>query len=158
MWRTTPNAVFHREGGIAPARNPLEGYRLPLVARINTLDNRHLLQMRASLCPNLGTIKFKKSKSKLRLQKDRKHICLEYSGLYVSYLQVNPWSHYLLSVHTDPWIKGRCNQKYLEWLSRIASTDIFAFSDGSSQGPGRSSTWRESLSKGTWDSTLWRSI
>lgn len=38
-------------------------------------------------------------------------------------------------------------QKHHEWLSRIASIDICAFSDGSSEGPGRSS-WGYALQRG----------
>ncbi|KHJ30080.1 putative te1b-like protein [Erysiphe necator] len=48
VWRTTPNVVLQREGGIPPARILLEGYRLRLAARLNSLDDRHPLRTRAS--------------------------------------------------------------------------------------------------------------
>lgn len=56
-WRTTPNVVLHREGGIPPARILLEGFRLRLVARLNPLDDRHLLRIRAYEFPKVGTLK-----------------------------------------------------------------------------------------------------
>ena len=59
VWRTTPNAVLHRESGIPPARILLEGNRLRLAARINTLDNLHPLRDRAIVCPDVGTLKYK---------------------------------------------------------------------------------------------------
>lgn len=57
--RTTPNVVVHREGGIPPAKVILEGNRLRLSARLKTLDDRHPLRIRASVCPNFGTRKYK---------------------------------------------------------------------------------------------------
>ncbi|KAI0995925.1 hypothetical protein K3495_g12256, partial [Podosphaera aphanis] len=62
--RTTPNVVVHREGGIPPSKYILEGNRLRLAARLNTLDDRHPLRSRAAICPNDGTKNFK--------EKDRK--------------------------------------------------------------------------------------
>ncbi|KAI0993264.1 hypothetical protein K3495_g14920, partial [Podosphaera aphanis] len=64
VWRTTPNVVLHREGGIPPARILLEGYRLRFAARLHSLDDNHPLRKRASICPNVGTRKYK-SKSRL---------------------------------------------------------------------------------------------
>ncbi|KAI0992044.1 hypothetical protein K3495_g16142, partial [Podosphaera aphanis] len=52
VWRTTPNVILHREGGIPPANILLEGSRLRLAARINSLDTHHPLRSRASICPN----------------------------------------------------------------------------------------------------------
>ena len=60
VWRTTPNVVLNREGGIPPARILLEGFRLRHSARLNSLDDRHPLRIRASVCPNVGTLKYKK--------------------------------------------------------------------------------------------------
>ena len=59
VWRTTPNAILHRESGIPPSRVILEGSRLQFTARINSLDDRHLLVSRASMCRNMGTLKYK---------------------------------------------------------------------------------------------------
>lgn len=64
MWRTTPYVVLHRDGGTPPARILLEGYRLRLSARLKFLDDRHPLRSRASVCSNVGTLKFK-TKSRL---------------------------------------------------------------------------------------------
>ena len=44
VWKTTPNAVLHRESGIPPARVLLEANRLRLASRLNSLDNRHPLR------------------------------------------------------------------------------------------------------------------
>ncbi|KAI1004647.1 hypothetical protein K3495_g3568 [Podosphaera aphanis] len=57
VWRTTPNVILHREGGILPANILLEGSRLRLAAQINSLDTHHPLRSRASICPNVGTVK-----------------------------------------------------------------------------------------------------
>ena len=56
VWKTTPNAVLHREGGIPPARILLEANRLRLAARLSSLDDRHPLRSRAMVCPNVGTL------------------------------------------------------------------------------------------------------
>lgn len=48
--KTTLNAVLHRESGISPARALLEGNRLRMVIRINTLYDRHPLRSQASVC------------------------------------------------------------------------------------------------------------
>lgn len=53
VWRTTPNVVLHSETDIPPARILFEENRLRLAARLNSLDNRHPLRIRASTCLNL---------------------------------------------------------------------------------------------------------
>ena len=60
-WKKIPDAVLNRESSIPPARNLLEGNRLRLAARINALDNRHPLRDWAIVCPNVGTLKYKKT-------------------------------------------------------------------------------------------------
>lgn len=60
VWKTTSNAILHREGGILSARIILKENRLRLAARINSLDDRHPLGSRASTCPSFGTLKYKK--------------------------------------------------------------------------------------------------
>ncbi|KAI1001319.1 hypothetical protein K3495_g6880 [Podosphaera aphanis] len=62
IWGTTPNVVLYRESEISPARMLLDGNRLRLAARLNTLDDRHHLRSRASICPNVGTLRFKSSR------------------------------------------------------------------------------------------------
>lgn len=62
VWKTTPNVVLHRKGGIPPARILLEGNRLRLAAMLKSLDIQHPLQNIASLCPSAGTLKYKLKK------------------------------------------------------------------------------------------------
>lgn len=62
VWKSMPNAVIHREGGIPSARILVEGNRLRLAARLNSLYDCHPLRSRVSTCPNIGTFKYKSKK------------------------------------------------------------------------------------------------
>lgn len=62
VWRKTPYVVLHRESGILPAQILLEANCFRLAARLNSLDNRHSLRSRASMCPNVGMLKYKKAR------------------------------------------------------------------------------------------------
>ncbi|KAI0997120.1 hypothetical protein K3495_g11067 [Podosphaera aphanis] len=137
VWRTTPNVVLHRESGIPPARMLLEGNRLHLVVRLNTLDDRHPLRSRASVCPNVGTLRFKSSR------KLSKRPEIKMTRIQRAYWQL-PSSEAAESLSAPAYssnlgskLKGV--EAYLKWSQTIASTDICAYSDGSSEGPGRSS-------------------
>lgn len=57
--RTTPNLALHRKGGILLACILLEEYRSRLTIRLNSLDDSHPFRFRASVCLNVGTLKFK---------------------------------------------------------------------------------------------------
>lgn len=65
VWRTTTNAVLHREGTIPPARVLLECSRLRFSARLNSLDDRHPLRSRTSTFPNSDTFKYKKKSNNI---------------------------------------------------------------------------------------------
>lgn len=137
VWRTTPNVVLHREGGIPPARILLEGYRLRLTARLNTLDDRHPLRLRASVCPNVGTVKYK---SKPRFSKRPE---IQISRLQRAF-QLLPQGEAAepLPAPTYTSILGTKLvgiQNHQNLMRTITSEDICAYSDGSSEGPGRSS-------------------
>ncbi len=142
---TTPNVVLHREGGVPPAHILLEGYRLRLTARLNSLDDRHPLRIRASVCPNVGTLKFKR---KPRLSKKPE---AQMSRVQHAYRQLPraeaaetlPAPVYTLMLGTKA--NGVINHEL--WLSSIAPSDICAYSNGSSEGPGRSS-WGYALQRG----------
>lgn len=62
VWKTTPNLVLYRESIIPLVRISLEGNRLCLATRSNSLDNYLLLCGRASMCLNVGTLKYKKTR------------------------------------------------------------------------------------------------
>ncbi|KAI0993336.1 hypothetical protein K3495_g14848 [Podosphaera aphanis] len=62
--KTTPNVVLHREAGIPPAKILLESNRIRVAARLKSLDNKHPLMIRASVCPNVRTLKYKKRKKR----------------------------------------------------------------------------------------------
>lgn len=145
VWRTTPNVVLHREGGIPPARIMLEGYRLRLAARINSLDDRHPLRYRASMCPNVGTLKYK---SKPRLSKKPE---IQMSRVQRALRQL-PHSEAAEPLPTPvyyspPGIKEDGLLDHHNLMSTINAIDICAYSDGSSEGPGRSS-WGYVLQRG----------
>lgn len=145
MWRTTPNVVLHREGGIPPACILLEGYRLRLAARLNSLDDRHPLRTRASVCPNVGTLKYK---SKPRLSKKPE---VQMSRIQRAFRQLPkseaaeplPGPVYTPTHGT----KAEGKRIHWNWIGLLTSVDICAYSDGSSEGPGRSS-WGYVLQRG----------
>ncbi|KAI1005063.1 hypothetical protein K3495_g3155 [Podosphaera aphanis] len=115
VWRTTPNVVLHREGGIPPARILLEGYRLRLSARLNSLDDRHPLRFRATLR------QLPKSEAAEPLP----------APVYTPMLGT----------------KADIIQSHRRWICSISTADICAYSDGSSEGHGRSS-WGYVLQRG----------
>lgn len=145
VWKTTPNVVLHREGEIPPARILLEGSRLRLAARLKSLDSQHPLQNRASLCPNVGTLKYKLKKrtSKrpdilmTRVQRAFRQLSLAEDAVPL----VAPF--YMEDLGT----KLQGVKVHKEWANTINSTDICAYSDGSSEGHGRSS-WGFVLQRG----------
>lgn len=138
VWRTILNAVLHRESGIPPARILLEGNRLRFAARINTLDKSHPLRDRASLCPNVGTLKYKK-KAKLSRRPE-----IQMSRLQRAYRQLPPTFEAAeeLAAHVyfeNLGTKAEGVEAHNEWVRTISTSDICAYSDGSSEGHGRSS-------------------
>lgn len=136
VWKTTPNAVVHREGGIPPARILLEANRLRVAARINSLDDQHPLRSRAIVCPNVGTLKYKKSR------KLSKRPEIQMSRVQRAYKQLPPaeTAHPLLAPKYDHATGSKLEGKkaHLEWIRSISTSDICAYSDGSSEGHGRS--------------------
>ncbi|KAI0993628.1 hypothetical protein K3495_g14556, partial [Podosphaera aphanis] len=137
VWRTTPNAVIHRESGIPPARIILEGNRLRLAARLNSLDNLHPLRSRASLCPNVGTLKYKKVR---RLSKRPE---IQMSRIQRTFRQL-PSAETAESISGPAYFKKLGTkteglEAHIEWSKTVSESDICAYSDGSSEGHGRSS-------------------
>ncbi|KAI0999187.1 hypothetical protein K3495_g9007 [Podosphaera aphanis] len=137
VWRTTLNVVLHREAGIPSTRIILEGVRLRFSARLNSLDNRHPLRTRASLCPNVGTLKYK-----------RRAGVTKYPGSLMSRVQRAyrqlpsaelaeplPPPVYHIKLGSKP--EGV--EAHSKWVSSVSPTDICAYSDRSSVGHGRSS-------------------
>ncbi|KAI0994897.1 hypothetical protein K3495_g13283 [Podosphaera aphanis] len=145
VWRTTPNVVLHRESGIPPARMLLEGIRLRPAARLNTLDDRHPLRSRASVCPNVGILRFKASR------KLSKRPEIKMTRIQRAYRQL-PSSKAAESLSAPAYSsnlgsKSEGVEAHLKWIQTIASSDICAYSDGSSEGHGRSS-WGFVLKRG----------
>lgn len=137
VWKTTPNVVLHREGGIPPARLLLEGLRLRLAARLNSLDNRHPLRERATVCPNVGTLKYKLKKrvsSRPETQMTR---------VQRAFRQLPPAeaAEPLLapSYFGNFGTKTEGIEDFKRWETLVSPLEICAYSDGSSEGHGRSS-------------------
>lgn len=144
VWKTTPNAVIHREGGIPPARIVLESNRIRLAARIKSLDNRHPLRSRASICPNIGTLKYKAhARMSVRPEIQMTRVQRTYRQLPQAEI-AHPISApvYPESLGT----KASEVNRFKLWARQISRFDICAFSDGSSEGHGRSA-WGFSLQK-----------
>ncbi|KAI0998159.1 hypothetical protein K3495_g10032 [Podosphaera aphanis] len=108
--KTTPTVVVQREGGIPPEKILSEANRLRLAARLQTLDDCLPLRGRAVLCPNTGTRKYKKKSDPV--QETRV---------------------------PDLGRKKAKLESFKKWITSIPSFDICAYSDGSSEGHGRSS-------------------
>ncbi|CCU76238.1 TE1b-like protein [Blumeria hordei DH14] len=144
VMRTTPNVVVHREGGIPPAKVILEGNRLRLSARLKTLDDRHPLRIRASVCPNVGTRKYKKT-AKLSARPE-----IQMSRLQRAYRELpEAEAPEALAPVVYPKKSGsRLTERNdcVGWINNVTGTDICAYSDGSSEGHGRS-TWGYVLKK-----------
>ncbi|KAI0995754.1 hypothetical protein K3495_g12426 [Podosphaera aphanis] len=138
VWRTTPNVILHREGGIPPAKILLEGSRLRLAARVNSLDTHHPHRSRASICPNVGTLKYKR---KAILSKNPES---QMTRLQRAFRLLPPSSEsaepLLAPSYSHPQAKkaqGSINHE--NWIQTIPSSVICAYSDSSSEGRGRSS-------------------
>ena len=145
VWRKTPNAVLHRESGIPPARILLEANRLRVAARLNSLDDRHPLRSRASECPNVGTLKYKKTRKRSKRPE------IQMSRIQRAYQQL-PHAEAPEPLLAPSYInklgsKLEAVDAHSQWVSSISSTDICAYSDGSSVGHGRSS-WGYVLQRG----------
>ncbi|KAI0994969.1 hypothetical protein K3495_g13213 [Podosphaera aphanis] len=120
-----------------PARIILEGIRLRLAARLNSLDNRHPLRTRASLCPNVGTLKYKR---KARVTKYPGSLMSRVQRAYrllppAELAEPLPPPVYHIKLGTKP--EGV--EAHSKWVCSVSPTDICAYSDGSSIGHGRSS-------------------
>ncbi|POS85013.1 hypothetical protein EPUL_002447 [Erysiphe pulchra] len=133
VWRTTQNVVLHKEG---------EGYRLRFSTRLNSLNDRHPLRTRTNVCSNVGSLKHKSKPRILKrpecqvqraLRKLPKSEAAE-PLLALVYTQI-------LRIRTDSSQSHQC------WICSISTADICAYSDGSSEGPGRSS-WGYILQRG----------
>ncbi|KAI1006537.1 hypothetical protein K3495_g1683 [Podosphaera aphanis] len=136
--RTTPNVALHREAGIPQAKILLEGNTIRVAARLKSLDKQHPLRSRASVCPNMGTQKYKKKK------KGSARPELQMSRVQRAYQQL-PESEVPDSIPT-PAYNAALNTKeteieaYIRWANDVPGRDICAFADGSSEGHSRS-TW-----------------
>ncbi|KAI1005862.1 hypothetical protein K3495_g2359 [Podosphaera aphanis] len=136
VMRTTPNVVLHREAGIPPAKILLEGIRLRLAARLKSLDNQHPLRSRASVCPNVGTQKYKKKK------KGSARPELQISRVQRAYQQL-PESEVPDSIPTPAYVPELGTRKTeteacTQWVNNVPGRDICTYADGSSEGHGRS--------------------
>ncbi|KAI1008046.1 hypothetical protein K3495_g197 [Podosphaera aphanis] len=134
--RTSPNIVLHREGGIPPSKYILEGNRLRLAARLYTQDDQHPLRIRAAICPNDGTKKFKKKNKKSTRPE------LQMSRLQRAYRE-------LPEAEPAAPLPGPINLAKLgtkdtdlraskRWIEKMPSSEICAYPDGSSDRHGRS--------------------
>lgn len=136
MMRTTPNAIIQREGGIPPEKVILEGNRLRLSARLKSLDDQHPLRARDAVCPNVGTRKYKKTaKPSARPE-------IQMSRVQRAYREVpETESPEPLPPPVYP-IKSVTKQVEREasarWIDNMPRSEICAYSDGSSEGHGRS--------------------
>ena len=135
----TPSTVLDREGGIPPARVLLERNWLRLAARLIALDDRYPLYGRAIICPNISTQKYKfkaktskKSETRMtRIQRAVRQLPLAYAGVPEPLLA----PAYSLKLGT----KKEGIDSHNRWIRSIPPSDICAYSDGSSEGHGRSS-------------------
>lgn len=128
-WRKAQNVVLHREGGVSPAHIPLGGYRLQLVARLNYLDDRHPLRIRASIYPDVGTLKFKREP---RLSKKPEARISRVQRAYRRLPRAEAAEPLPAPIYTRT-LGNKANSvaNYELWLSSIASSDICAYSDTS---------------------------
>ncbi|KAI1005176.1 hypothetical protein K3495_g3041 [Podosphaera aphanis] len=145
VWKTTPIPILHRESGISPARILLENRRLRHAARLSTLDNRHPLRSQASICPNVGTLKYK-LKAKISKQPETQMTRLQrkYRQLPVTE-GPEPLAGPTYPIYQKTKVEGV--QNHLLWVRSVSPTDICAYSDGSSERHGRSA-WGFVLQRG----------
>ncbi|KAI1000223.1 hypothetical protein K3495_g7975 [Podosphaera aphanis] len=116
VWRTTPNVILHREGGIPPANVLLEGGRLRLAARINSRYS---------------------SSSSQKSKHMPCHACKRAFRLLPPSESAEPLLAPLYSHPQATNAQGNINHE--NWIRTIPSSVICAYSDGSSEGHGRSS-------------------
>ena len=134
--RTTANFLLHREGGIPSGKIILEGNRLRLSVRLKTLDDRHPLRIRAAVCPNIGTRKYKKRNRGTSVPE------VIMSRVQRAYRQLPeaegaetlPPTSYLPKAGSKEEQIEKCKQ----WINQVPKSEICAYSDGSSEGNGRS--------------------
>ncbi|KAI1002900.1 hypothetical protein K3495_g5303 [Podosphaera aphanis] len=144
--RTTPNVILHREGGIPPANILLEGSRLRLAARISSLETHHPLRSRASICPNVGTLKYKREAILSKNPESQmSRLQRAFRLLPPSSENAEPLNLYIL-IRKQKKAQGIINHE--NWIRTIPSAVICAYSDGSSEGHGRSS-WGFVLQRGS---------
>lgn len=136
VMRTTPTVVLQREGGIPPARIILEGNRLRLSARLKSLDSGHPLRRRAAVCPNIGTRKYKKNdRQSARPEIQMSRIQRAYQQLpEAESAEPLPALAYLSKVSAKEKDTEICKR----WIESLPSSVICAYSDGASEGHGRS--------------------
>ena len=140
VMRTTPNAVLHREGGIPTGKIILEGNRLRLSARMQTLDDRHPLRIRAAVCPNVGTRKYKKHNRKSARPE------IQMSRAQRAYRQlpeaeaVEPLASPFYQLRPGSKVGSRKDQVEACKLciTNVPKSEIWAYSDGAPEGKGRS--------------------
>lgn len=141
-----PNAILHREGGILSAQIILEGNRLRLAARINSLDDRHPLRSRASICPSGGTLKYKKThRISRRPEIQISQIQRAYRQLILSSEVAEPLKAPTYTFKLG--IKSEGLEAHKKWAQSTSFPDICGYSDGSSEGHGRSA-WGFVLQRG----------
>ena len=135
LW-TTPNVVLHREGGIPPANISVEGNRLQFSAKMKTLDDRHPLRSRAAMCPNVGTRKYKKN------PRGFDHVDRQRTRAQRAYRQLpdaedsTPLPPPFYPARSISKSEGKEASKL--WIDNVPASEICAYSDGSSEGYGRS--------------------
>ncbi|KAI1008087.1 hypothetical protein K3495_g139 [Podosphaera aphanis] len=132
VWGTTPNVILHREGGIPPARILLKSSCLRLAARINSLDTHHPLRSRASICPSVGTLKYK------RMVVLSKHPESQMTRLQRAFRQLPPSSESVESLLAPLYSQSQSTKaesiiNHENWIQTIPSSVICAYSDGSSE-------------------------
>lgn len=143
-WRTTPNGALHREEGIPPALIILQQKMLRSAARMRRMDAWHPLAIRAAEDP-------KETIRRLGLRSGQRNRLFRQPERYMTRLQ--------MSVRRVPTAEGPgklyfprgtpasnpCSREnearsgsIKRWLASRPANTVFAFSDGSSLGPGKS--------------------
>lgn len=106
-----------------------------LAARLKSLDKQHPLLNIASVCPNASTQKYKaKKRTSMRPEIHMTRVQRAYRQLPIAEIAeplIKP--AYTENLGT----KSQGVEAHTQWVNTIRSADIFAFSDGSSEGHGR---------------------
>ncbi|KAI0994182.1 hypothetical protein K3495_g14000 [Podosphaera aphanis] len=142
--RTVSTVVIHREGGTPPAKYVLEGIWLRLAGRLQTLEDRHPLMIRAALCPNIGTQNYKKRRIPPRRPE------MQMSRLQRAYRELPEAevAQKLPPIHYQRLDSREIGQDIIKrWINRLPNSEVCAYSDESSEGYGRSS-WGFALKRG----------